>query len=192
MAKRAGVSKDFLTGGTKDVNPQYLTGNLTLTTVNTPATATITTPIVRVGQQNNGRAVIMELIRLYASMPLNAEATPAAETFRTSTLTLSTKNLGTAAPNFSDGSVLAQFSNAQRVSFTAAGTGKTVEQLNPMVWDFTDGQGHGVLVATDEMFLQGDTDGWTAALARFDIRILYRFKEVSLVEYIGIVQGQQQ
>jgi hypothetical protein len=77
-----------------------------------------------------------------------------------------------------------------RNSFTAAGTGITDLVNSPRKWDFTDGAGHGILVATDNIFIQASTNGQnTASLFRF--KILYRFKSVSLVEYIGIVQSQQ-
>lgn len=68
-----------------------------------------------------------------------------------------------------------------------------------MNWhDLTDGAGHGVLVATDNVFLTlqtalssiiGTSVGGITGVA--ECAILYRFKEVGLAEYIGIVQSQQ-
>lgn len=69
--------------------------------------------------------------------------------------------------------------------------------LNPLImqWnrvfrkDLTDGAGHGYLVATDSIFarLSSTLTGLTNTA---DVRLLYRFKEVPLAEYIGIVQSQ--
>lgn len=66
------------------------------------------------------------------------------------------------------------------------------------IHDLTDGAGHGILIATDNIFLvvQGlltsygaATTGAIQAFAQADL--IYRFKEVALAEYIGIVQSQQ-
>lgn len=62
----------------------------------------------------------------------------------------------------------------------------------------TDGAGHGVLVATDNIYLTlqtalssviGSSVGGIQGFG--EAAILYRFKEVGLAEYIGIVQSQQ-
>ena len=58
--------------------------------------------------------------------------------------------------------------------------------------DLTDQAGHGVLVATDNVYL----DAFNAATgyqynANIVARLFYRMKQVKLVEYIGIVQSQQ-
>lgn len=64
--------------------------------------------------------------------------------------------------------------------------------------DLTDGAGHGVLIATDNIFLNVQVTNAAfnnvtadAISATFNCDILYRFKEVKLQEYIGIVQSQQ-
>lgn len=70
-------------------------------------------------------------------------------------------------------------------------SGQLVFQSTQQTQDLTDGAGHGVLVATDAIYLQIFTTGVanTSETGRF--RMLYRFKNVSLAEYIGIVQSQQ-
>jgi hypothetical protein len=58
--------------------------------------------------------------------------------------------------------------------------------------DVTDGAGHGILVATDQIFVGGIEAGITlAGSSLMGARIMYRWKNVSLTEYIGIVQSQQ-
>lgn len=178
-----------LTGGTGDVNPQYLHGTLSLSAANTATTVTQGTPIVRVGQQNNGRAVIMEILKVFATLPV-VDANAAAATTRQFDLAFSTVSFGATAVAFSDPRVFAFFERQIVNAFTAAGTGTLDTSTDPAVWDCTDGAGHGILIATDNIFIQGFTSNQTAASA-FAWKILYRFKEVSLAEYIGIVQSQQ-
>jgi hypothetical protein len=66
------------------------------------------------------------------------------------------------------------------------------------IHDLTDGAGHGILIATDNIYL-----GVNASLSSFNLgdadpivggvsaNLIYRFKEIGLSEYIGIVQSQQ-
>lgn len=63
--------------------------------------------------------------------------------------------------------------------------------------DLTDGAGHGVLIATDNIWCTAFINGacpdiGTTASATIFADLLYRFKKISLQEYIGIVQSQQQ
>lgn len=55
--------------------------------------------------------------------------------------------------------------------------------------DFSDGAGHGYLVAVDSLFVTL-ASALTGLTNTADLRLLYRFKEVPLAEYIGIVQSQ--
>lgn len=184
-------SSDQLTGGTRDVNPQYLQGALTLSAANTATEVTIGTPIVRVGPQTGGEAIIMELIKLWVDMPL-VDQDNAAATARNFRLSLATASSGTtpAVALLDEGRCLAFTEYQLRNAFTAAGTGVLSEVVNPICWDFTDNAGHGILVATDNIFVAAITTGQAAA-STFRWKLSYRFKRVSLVEYIGIVQSQQ-
>lgn len=58
------------------------------------------------------------------------------------------------------------------------------------VCDLTDDAGHGFLLATDSIFQYCQSNGVGDNMSAYT-RILYRFKDVSLQEYIGIVQSQQ-
>lgn len=68
MSKRAAAMS--LTGGTRDVNPQYLSAQIQMSAANTITEVVLGTPIVRVGQQTNGRAVIMEVLKVYVRFPV--------------------------------------------------------------------------------------------------------------------------
>jgi len=52
-----------------------------------------------------------------------------------------------------------------------------------------DGAGHGILLAADKVYLFGYTT--SAEKMVIDCRVTYRWKNVSLTEYIGIVQATQ-
>ena len=176
-----------ITGGTKDVNPQFVSGSVTLGAANTYKQETVPTPIVKVGQ-TQGSAVILEILKVMVDGP-DVDLDNAAATTRTATLQFTTNSQSAIAP-FSLSTMFAYYSKATRNAFTAAGTGILYDETSPYVLDLTDGAGHGVLVASDNIFIGGVTSGYTGA-ATFTYKILYRFKRVSLVEYIGIVQSQQ-
>lgn len=171
------------------MNPQYLNGIVTLSAANTATTVTLGTPIVRVGPQTDGQAVILEILKVFALMPVT-DLDAAAATTRVFNLFFSTVSFGTGAVAFDDPRVFAGFNRQIRNAFTATGTGTLDESTDPQVYDCTDGAGHGILIATDNIFIQGSTTNQTGA-SSFPFKILYRFKRVSLVEYIGIVQSQQ-
>lgn len=192
MPKRTAASYgDQLTGGTRDVNPQFMSGILTLSAANTATEVTLGTPIVRVGPQSDGHATIMELLKIWVDYPA-IDADAAAATDRTMRFSASTTSSGgtPAVLSLDNPRVLTAMQMQLRNAFTAAGTGMLESSLQPQEFDFTDGAGHGVLVATDNIFLQALTAGQAGA-SSFRWKILYRFKRVSLVEYIGIVQSQQ-
>lgn len=190
MSKRTGGARsDQLTGGTHDVNPQYLSGLVTLSAANTATEVTLGTPIVRVGPQTGGNAIIMELIKMFIDFP-PVDQDAAAATARSFQLGVSTTSSATAVTTLDNPRNVAFSSIDLRNAFTAAGTGMLANSSDPHVFDFTDGAGHGILIATDNLFIQANTQGQTAA-STFRFKFLYRFKKVSLVEYIGIVQSQQ-
>ena len=187
MAKRQRTAS--LTGGTGDVNPQYLSGVLTMSAANTVTTLTLGTPIVRVGPQSGGRATIMEVLKVFADLPpIDLDAATATD--RIIRLAFSTTSFGTTNALLGETRVFAAFEHRVRNAFTAAGTGTLDVDNSPKTFDMTDGAGHGVLVATDNIFIQGMTQNQTG-VGVFQFKILYRFKTVDLAEYIGIVQSQQ-
>lgn len=83
---------------------------------------------------------------------------------------------------------------AVRINYHFTGSTDTgavaTTRIYPIEVDLTDGAGHGVLVATDSIFgfLLSSSTGETNVGA---IRFLYRYKQVDVLEYVGIVQSQQ-
>lgn len=177
----------MLTGGTGDVSPQlWNLGALTLSAANTFTEDEIPVPVTRYNSSRT-RATVMEVLKVFISMPDTDANNSAGGSVIHASVNLSTKSLNGNTPQSS--SVFAFAQRANRGAFTAAGTYQATD-IDPIVIDLTDGAGHGVLVATDAIFLNGSTTGFTAA-ATYVVKLLYRFKEVSLAEYIGIVQSQQ-
>jgi hypothetical protein len=175
-----------LTGGTGDVNPQLLTMSLSTSAANTFTQSTIPFPLSRFGNKK-GKAIVVEILKAFPDLPV-WDANPAAGGQVALVLwQLATTNqtlIGTADPT-----VLLFGQKEYRGAFTAAGSYFGIAQ-EPAWIDFTDGAGHGLLVGTDQVFYGVNTTNFAGA-ATFTLKILYRFKEVNVEEYIGIVQSQQ-
>lgn len=177
---------DALTGGTGDVSPQLITQRVIMSAANTYTEATIPIPVARF-QLRRGKSMVMELLKVYWDLGPSDSNPSAGGNVSTILAQLSTVSLTNVAPN--DPRVISYCNREYRGAFTAAGTYLTVT-TDPYVDDKTDGAGHGVIIATDNIFI-GIVTGNFVAASQVDFRILYRFKEVSLEEYIGIVQSQQ-
>ncbi len=69
-------------------------------------------------------------------------------------------------------------------------TSGATESDQPIHIDLTDGDGNGMLIATDRLFIVGANVAGTVA-SSFTAKIKYRQTNVGVMEYIGIVQSQQ-
>jgi len=185
------ASRKALTGGTDDVNPQYLSARFSQSGTDSTDVFQFATPIVRVGSNSNGRATIMEILKVFMVLP-DAPQAGAVQTAAAALMSLMTSNTSTPSTvvQFGDSRVIANPRYTIGHAFNAGGSGLTASTTEPKVFDLTDGAGHGLLVAVDNLFVQVDTTGMAGARV-FELKILYRFKTVSLTEYIGIVQSQQ-
>lgn len=180
--------RDSLTGGTGDVNPQLLSIRVTQTAADTTTSAQAMLPIQRLAQGSR-RAQVMEVLKIYfnsSALPISASATEVVDSITT---ILSTVNGGTTNLGFNNPQVFAAYFVSQNSAFTAAGTYMSNKGQTPFVQDLTDGAGHGILIATDSIFIQAQSAG-TGAANVCDAKVLYRMKDVSIEEYIGIVQSQ--
>lgn len=187
MAKRARASSDQLTGGSLDVNPQYLNIGITTDTANGFKELLVNMPIIRGQPQDASHAYVVELLKVFCDMP-ELDQTNVAEVQYSATLNVCTRSFTTLQP-FAVPQVFARFQRVIQKAFTAGGTYNT-SYLDPMVYDLTDNSGHGVLVGGDNLFVHMQTANFLGP-AVFQVKILYRLKRVALTEYIGIVQSQQ-
>lgn len=179
-----------LTGGTKDVNPQWAVITVTQAAADVTITGSIPVPINRLGGGSASNVVIIELLRIYwhfSDLPTINIATEQISEIRG---TLSTSNNGAVNIPYGDPIVINAAQMRRIGAFTALGSYLDSVPTIPIEQDMTDGAGHGMLIATDSIFLQ--TQSTTTSLTNScTCRFLYRFKKVSLAEYIGIVQSQQ-
>lgn len=174
---------DTLTGGSRDVNPQTMTIAGTMSAANTTTVVTQALPIPRL-PTSVGKNLVIELLGVdwYSTNDQYGLAINQALAMLTTTSGI--------APNMNlalqDPRSLSRWFREIQV-FTAAGV---LENNGTFQDDLTDEAGHGVLIATDQIFLQM----YSAAKVNPDsyvAKLFYRWKEVSLEEYIGIVQSQQ-
>lgn len=189
-----------LTGGTLDVNPQWWTlGKLKQTAPNSIITEAILVPVNRYPQGKSGRVNVIEVLKVmwetyvYPLWVDNGQVHLAGVT-----ATLSTRNPGGNYPVMEDPSVI-DFVVKDWYTSGSAGTATqtaatTWVDEEPIIHDLTDGAGHGLLIASDQIYLTLATNGMSNEanlLGEVKCKILYRYKQVSLTEYIGIVQSQQ-
>lgn len=214
---------DRLTGGTNDVNPQYFKQDLNQSpnvTVAPGGNATAfrvvrpNLPVNRINQSSSSTATIIEVLKVKWSYAYTVTTPPATADVPYEINIrgfLSTSDLapgGSFAGDPSKGTVIDWFQARESFSpwFVAPG-GITFSpriqtgQEQPMWHDLTDGDGHGVLIATDRINVgfaldfdneatagQGNTvfESWSGLF-----EMLYRYKTVTLAEFIGIVQSQE-
>lgn len=177
MSKRARSNNNSLTGGTGDVNPQFLSFQAVQAVANTTISGEVPLPIQRL--QTRGEAQVVEVLKVYFTSGNNDPNDYSYE------VAISTKNFGSVAPGFADPTVFAAYQHSTQ--FTVSGT---TDIDHPFVLDLTDGAGHGILIGTDKIYWNAFSNGLTSVLT-MDVKILYRFKNVSVIEYVGIVQSQQ-
>lgn len=166
-----------LTGGTGDVNPQFITFDVVQTGNDATTSEQIQLPIDRMSQRG-GRAQIVEVLKVFFQVDFHEEG----DTIQS--LYLSTSSFGTTNTNWAEPRVFAAYIQDKRL--TTSGTFLTE---GPFCMDLTDGAGHGYLIATDSIYAQLSSTG-TSAANNVRIKILYRWKNVGLSEYIGVVQSQ--
>lgn len=188
MSKRR-RSTSGLTGGTGDVNPQWF--NMTTNTLGATYSNT-ESPLPRERVPTGGRSQVMEILKVEFGLGNSQTIVPTAATAASLRWYLTTADFLTTEPTSAQmsGKVVARARIDIQAAAGSAGQSAidTIQRV-----DLTDGAGHGVLVATDSVFLgtiqTGATNPSTAGIGT--CRVLYRWKNVSLVEYIGIVQSQQ-
>lgn len=195
MSKRA--RSENLTGGSKDVNPQWFGMQVSQSAIDATTTQSFPLPVQRL-QNRDKKSLVMEILQIQWDLPFYLPGTG-------STLVL-LGMLTTKDPNFSTAAIPNTAFNKTRaegwcVDYLARGiaTGNTTVSNaqfdEPVMHDLTDGAGHGILVATDALFLTVSSEigasGATGAQSNILCKLLYRWKEVALEEYIGIVQSQQ-
>lgn len=197
MPKRR--ASESLTGGTGDVNPQWMRFHIGQAAADTATELAIPLPQIRYPQAQ-GRSVVIEILKV------QIDSTPVYSTAAgTYTLFAGVAVRQTPVPVagitgyqvWKTSTSWIQYLERSSVTIGAPATLTQSVAQDPIEFDLTDGAGHGMLVATDTLYAYiisaaGNTGNTSTGVANHaEYHILYRMKEVSLQEYIGIVQAQQ-
>jgi len=200
--KRSRTTTDTLTGGTKDVNPQLLIcQEFSLETANQFREVRVALPIVRLPARGT-KAIVMEILKIYWILPSygNDFTAPDNTPFPDGSIVQVQMQIATASQqgmNPGNPAVIGYISRKYKGNHGKVATEDAPNEAyctvfhNPIVHDYTDGAGHGVLIATDAIFIGADTSEFRANSPSFNCRVLYRWNEVGLTEFLGMVTHQQ-
>jgi len=167
------ASTSALTGGTKDVNPQVMSATLRSgTNANESYSVEVPLPVQRLNNRN--RSMVMEVLswQIYSN---NTGAHHVRVGFSTS------------KPSPQAG-VVPLLSDPSIVAMTVV-KGTQFDLTPTVTYPLDDGAGHGLLVAADKIWFFCNSP--SNAAHDYELRLTYRWKNVSLTEYIGIVQASQ-
>ncbi len=176
---------DQLTGGSGDVNPQEFVVRATQTAADTTAQSQLPLPIPRFPTQPGKNLVIEALWVDYFHVNANFPGGAATSHTVAQISTNSTVPASVIAALI-DPKVIDSWFKSEVVA-TGVGFGEAFSYYHS---DLTDQAGHGVLIATDNLFANVVSSN-TGVANDVVMRIGYRWKTVTLTEYIGIVQSQQ-
>ncbi len=184
---RTNTDMSKLTGGTGDVNPQFYTGLITMAATDTDEVKAYLAPVSKGIFTKAGRATVMEILAVYSELPGFPLAVAGALSQTRAIYFATTDGIKS---SIGDPGVFAGFSSQKQSAFTALGSYAATFD-NMYIWDLTDQAGHGFLLASDYFYVTVNTRSYTPAVGTFAFKVMYRYKNVSLTEYIGIVQSQQ-
>jgi len=171
----------------KDRYPQYFDVALTQPSTDGAIQAVVNLPVPRI--PTAGKATIIEITKIEYGLTagLMSQTTVGTALFLVSlddrTADASTGTLRTNSvynPHTIDYFMLHQH------ICTAVGI---ENQLYPQIHNLETNDGFGFLVATDRIYVSLDTAGGTGAMAGV-VTFYYRYVEVSVNEYVGIIQSQ--
>lgn len=167
-----------LTGGTRDVNPQFLRGALTMTAADTYTELEIAIPVLRTTIAGQ-KAQVIEILGVYWHMTSGDGAT-ASERI----VTLATESR-TALQRWGNTGTIFLIDVENHGAEAAGAWGENLSGFMPL----HDGAGHGIIAASPSLFLGMTTVSETAAQS-CDVAIQYRFKNIALIEFIGLTIAQ--
>lgn len=188
--KKRRTSGGSVTGGTGDIKPQYLTIVATPAAADDYAVFAAAMPILR-PQSGVEEATVIELLTVdyYLGIDNYGDSTSIDFAFLTGNTDRSTGDTSTVATFDTDVARPQTFGAVLRArGLTTSGAQVWVD---PITYNFTDDNGNGMVFAGDFLNLVfGNVGG--ATVAQCIAKVKYRFVRVSLIEFIGLVQQQQQ
>jgi len=184
MAKRRRNNNN----GRIDVFPNFLTGAVLQTGNDVFTTVLVNTPIPRIQTTRSGqRATVMELLwteMLFPQTALNADGAAIAAVFTIGTTPT------TVLPFNNPRVFVEQRLDIDLATAGASGIGITM-LVQPYIYNMQSTDGHGFLLAA-ESFHVSLFSAATNAINKLEWRMYYRFIDIPLSEFIGLVQSTQQ
>ncbi len=177
-----------LTGGTGDVNPQWVSFTVLQSGTDLPTEVTLDLPINPSQVSVGNKAIVIELLKVQMIWSLDPTQSPSIpQRFAAVLLTKKPDIVASlSAIQTSTSHIISdQFLTLQ------AGAGSTVigRQASNM-YDLTDGAGHGIVLATKSV--SGFVSTFNTLIAnRVVFRLLYRYKQVGITEFLTLAQFQQ-
>ncbi len=170
--------------GRVDVFPNYLTGSIVQTTAEAFTTVRVNTPIPRIQTTRSGqKATVMELLWVEVLFPSIVMGTITANY----TLQMVIGIVPAIILPFNNPRVFVEKRLDMHI-FAASGGGLTEM---PLRYNMESSDGHGFLLAAESFHVSLFTAG-TAIVNTGEWRMYYRFIDIPLSEFIGLVQSTQQ
>jgi hypothetical protein len=165
----------------QDLFPNYMSWAITQTGADQYTTDKIFTPIPRNQVLTGNRAIVMEL--LWLDVVINNLSLNAAD--EDITVGIQTGATPVAAASIDSGNMLAMI----KIEFSEHTTGAAIT-IQPLRYMMQSTDGYGQLLATDAFhaWIDGNNTGVTL---QGKFRLYYRFVQIPVIEFIGIVQSQQ-
>jgi len=188
---RGGKGKRFVT---VDEFPNYMSGSAEVPGSAEPTVTTskqqIFTPLPRLKVHGN-LATVLEL--LYLDVQVTGVVFNNIDDQWVFNMRLGAEISGDIIPDWADTRV---FVNMQRTIIGSSAIKETIrffaEDTMPYRWQFQTEDGYGYLLAADSFRITAQTRGLPLnAKARFNWKLYYRFVEIPLAEFIGIIQSTQ-
>jgi hypothetical protein len=187
MSKRGKMSGGSVTGGTGDIKPQLLTIGPSTPVADQYSVAQINLPVPRIGSLKN-KATVTEILKVWFFFGSTTDMTLDEIQFLSTQEIRSTGNTSTSTTMIADAGDPAVFAFVGKTRAASGTPANTVQDTYSQMVDLTDNNGNGIIVGTDRIFYTiGNASGGTQAR----VKILYRMVNITIQEYVGIVQSQQ-
>lgn len=158
-----------------DINPQFLNIHVNESAANTWTTQEASTPVFK--QISKDTALVMEILKIYFHQ-VNVGEQGANDQHN---MVICDRDLAS-YPDPDNAAVIAWYRQSSHVATSGAHSIEFPKEV-----DLTDGNGNGVLYGRQKIYL-GIKGNSQASALEGGVKILYRLKEVSASELIGIIQ----
>lgn len=163
-----------------DAFPNYFSGRLPLSAANTFTTQSVDLPVNRLGRVSGTQAVVLEF--LWALIDIDGADFVANTDLLTFNILIG--RVPTAVSNINNPDVLGKIELIN--DFVTSGMAQR-DNVRRIEMQSTDG--HGQLVAAEQIHLAADSTGQAGAVA-YNWRIYYRFVKIPAMEMMGLLQSQ--